>query len=48
MPDRWIPAVYRGQPTTARFYLAVHFEMKDARDLAPAPPAPALPPTPTA
>lgn len=45
LPDRWIPAVYQGQPTTARFYLAVRFEMKAAQELAqaPTPLAPALP-----
>ncbi len=37
LPDRWIPALYQGQPTTARFYLAVRFEMKDAQELAQAP-----------
>lgn len=30
-PDQWIPAVYRGRPTAARFYLAVHFSMAQVR-----------------
>jgi len=29
LPDNWIPAVYLGRPTPARFYLAVQFRMMD-------------------
>lgn len=29
LPELWIPAVYLGQPTAAKFYLAVHFENSD-------------------
>ena len=29
LPDNWIPAVYMGRPTPARFYLAVQFRMMD-------------------
>ncbi|MGI4738963.1 MAG: energy transducer TonB [Janthinobacterium lividum] len=49
LPDRWIPAVYRGQAVAARFYLAVHFEMQQVErrprpGAAPTLPAPGLPP----
>jgi|GEM_PF-1965765 len=49
LPDRWIPAVYRGQAVAARFYLAVHFEMQLAEHrprpgAAPMAPAAGLPP----
>lgn len=27
LPDTWIPAVYRGRPTAARFYLSVRFQI---------------------
>lgn len=29
LPDLWIPAVYLGRPTPARFYLTVRFRMMD-------------------
>lgn len=33
-PDHWIPAVYRGRPADAKFYLVFHFAMLDASELA--------------
>jgi TonB family protein len=32
--DRWIPAIYQGQASAARFYLRVHFEMITAPSMA--------------
>lgn len=32
LPDNWIPAIYLGRPTPARFYLAVQFQMMDEAD----------------
>ncbi|WP_143434936.1 energy transducer TonB [Hymenobacter roseosalivarius] len=32
LPDNWIPAIYRGRPTTSRFYLSVRFEMIEGEE----------------
>jgi len=42
-PDLWIPAVYLGRPTPARFYVAVRFQISFDREAQPTK-APALPP----
>ncbi|TGE10428.1 energy transducer TonB [Hymenobacter fodinae] len=32
LPDSWVPAVYQGQLTPAKFYIVVHFKMATAAD----------------